>query len=158
MDTARTDSQLLWTVALTLLTLVMALYTSGCTPKQPPAPAPPSLAQRLDTLYRTDRGAWRAEMERLLQAPGPGAIPVRHLALALDAFNDQTTRELCLTAAARYLSARTTSSGTMATEADRELLNAFAEKVLTSADPHQMEALRKVCNRADREPVCRGRF
>ena len=158
METGRSDYQLAWSIGVTLLMLIMALYTSGCTPKQPPVTAPPSLAERLDQLYQSDRGAWRAEMERLLNGPETLAIPVKHLAMAIDAFNDQSTRELCLSATARYLSARATSQGTMATEADRELLKAFAEEALTSADPKQSQALRRVCNHADGEPVCRGRF
>ncbi len=157
MKAARADYQLAWTVTVTLFTFLMAIYTSGCTPKQPPQ-QPPTLSQRLDALYQSDRGAWRAEVERLLTSGNGMAIPPRHLARAIDAFNDQTTRSLCMTATSSYIKARITPGGTLATEADRELLKAYAEMALTSADPGTAQELRDICARADREQVCRGRF
>ncbi len=157
MKAARADNQLIWTVAMAFITFFMAIYGSGCTPKQPPVQEPPSLSQRLDMLYVSDRGAWRAEMERLLNGSGV-AIPPKHLAYAIDAFNDQTTRAVCMEAASRYLKARTATNGRMATEVDSELLKAYAEMALTSADSKTAQGLRDICARADREPVCRGRF
>ena len=133
--------------------LLMALLLGACaaTPDQAP-----NLEARLDALHASDRPAWRDEMRRLLRSEHRG-IPAKHLALAIETFNRGTDRELFLESVWRYLDARRGAGPRLGTEADRGLLNLYAETALRSPGPEHRQRLESLCLSLEAEPVCAGR-
>ena len=133
--------------------LFTALLLGGCaaTPDQTP-----NLEERLDALHAADRPAWRDEMRHLLRTERRG-IPAKHLALAIETFNRGTDRELFLESVWRYLDARRGTGPLLGTDADRGLLNLYAETALRSPGPEHRQRLESLCLSLEAEPVCAGR-
>ena len=131
--------------------LLAALLLDGCASLNPtPAPA---LHERLDALHASARPAWRDEMRRLLHEKRQG-IPEKHLALALDAFNNGTDRTLLVETMWRYLDERRGAGPRLDTDADRRLLHVYAETALRSRDTEHRRRLETLCLTLDAEPAC----
>ena len=133
--------------------LLTALLLGGCaaTPDQTP-----TLEDHLDALHAADRPAWRDEMRHLLRTERRG-IPAKHLALAIETFNRGADREFFLESVWRYLDARRGAGPRLESDADRGLLNLYAETALRSPGPEHRQRLERLCLSLEAEPVCAGR-
>lgn len=149
MDTTPKRSRIASAALLTVLLL------GGCAATPDPAPAP-TLEEHLDALHAADRPAWRDEMRHLLRTERR-EIPAKHLALAIETFNRGTDRELFLESVWRYLDARRGAGPRLGTDADRSLLNLYAETALRSPGPEHRQRLESLCLSLEAEPVCAGR-
>lgn len=110
----------------------------------------------LDHMYTHDRSAWRQEMREQLTV-GTKGLPPKHLALAIDTFNNPRDKSLCMNSTAQYLEARKGIGPRLQSGTDRRLLAFFAENTLTSTDASQQTQLDSLCLTLTGESVCRQR-
>ncbi len=134
------------------LLLMLALGPAACArrPAEVGAPAP-SLAARLDLLFKSDRDAWRREIREHLAA-GQAMLPARHLIHAVKDFNRADTAEMCLDAAYQYLYARTQEARALEGE-ERGLLRVYVEYVLKHPEIQPLYRLEELC-RLLRDEIC----
>ncbi|MCP4109870.1 MAG: hypothetical protein GY749_30850 [Desulfobacteraceae bacterium] len=124
-------------------------------PKPEPKPAPPpqpSLEEQLDDIYKSDYEKWRQKMEQLITSEKTG-LPTRHLLFAVQEFNDERTRDLCIDASFMYMRNKIQENERLEGN-DQKLFSEFVEYALKSPEPHAMNRVKSLC-RFINDEICR---
>ena len=146
--------------------LVICFVFTGCAkkkiisnynrPKPPkiitkPKPPKPTLAEQLDKLYQNKPSEWKKQMQAMI-IDEKSDLPIKHLGYAIQEFNNNDTRDICLTASYLYLKNRAKETGSL-TGGDYKLFKEFVEYSLTHPVSRTDERIRRIC-RFIKDPIC----
>ncbi len=140
-------------MAFAAVLLMVSLGCGGREVRRIAPPVAPSLAERLDELYRNAPMQWESTMRQLIASEDP-QIPQRHLVAAIKEFNDVKTQRECLGAAFLYLDKEASASRSFAPD-DRQLFTTYVEYVLKHPDNSSMNNVKSLCRKVQ-DGICQG--